>query len=282
MSEELAVKSDSIRAITAALIGGRSTAILRDTWDFRALTWALAKIAVRNRYQRTHLGILWAMAGPVALALIIGFVWGRLLGREFADYVPYLFGGLLVWQFVTECSARGCGSLIGSAGYVKQTSVPLAVYPLRSILESYLNLLLALTGFSILLCFLDPYKLLGLITALPGLFLLLLFGAGIGLTQAVLGTILRDHLHLSVIGFRILFYLTPILYTTDLIDRAGISSIYRYNPIFYLIESVRQPYLTGQFPRWENLAVGAILALASLSFGFWLLGRIDRRLIAHL
>lgn len=303
------------------------SSVLRSMWQFRHLIVSMAMVSVRARYRRTALGLLWSMLGPVAIVLVIGTVYGQLVGRSFGAYVPFLFAGLFPWTFIAQVASTGCVAFINAEGYVKQIAVPLAVYPARNVVASFVHflfsfaaLVLILLAAQMLLPIPKPgprpapvvefsegqpapmaariaasatattpagagasaaiFHPLGLITVLPGIAILFVFGLGLGVFQAVVGTVFRDYQHISGILFQALFYATPIIYPPEILGHR--SYIYAYNPFHYLISAVREPLLTGSPPSLLLLGVAAAVSVALLWFSAWLLGRIDRRLVSHL
>ena len=256
--------------------------VFRQMWEYRHLMLSMAMVIVRARYRRTALGMLWSLLGPVALVLSIGAVYGQIIGRPFSTFVPFLFGGLFSYRFITSVAGGGCTAFINAQGYVKQIAVPLVVYPGRLVLANFIDFLLSFGSLSMLLFVIQVFHPSSLITALPGLVILLVFGLGLGLFQAIVGTIFRDYQHITSIFFQLMFYVTPILYPPEIMDNFGRSWIYLYNPLYYVITCIRQPFLTGQFPPVQTLGIAAAVALIALGLGTYVLGRVGRSVVMHL
>lgn len=257
-------------------------AILAALWRYRQLIYSMSMVTVRARYQRTVLGLLWSMLGPVAIVLVIGTVYGQIMGRTFQEYVPFLFAGLFPWRFLSDVAASGCAAFINAEGYVKQIAVPLVVYPARTVVANFIHFLFSFVGLAVILLAVGAFHPLCLLTVLPGLVLLLVFGLGVGLFQAVVGTIFRDYQHISAIFIQALFYATPIIYPPELMDVHGQPWVYQYNPFHYLILVVRQPLLDGALPGAGPLLIAGTVAVGMAVVGLLLLDRVDRALVAHL
>ena len=74
------------------------------TWRQRALVLALARRELIARYRGGFLGFFWSLLNPLLLLLVYATVF-RVVFQPRADVRPYalfLFGGVLVWSFVSS------------------------------------------------------------------------------------------------------------------------------------------------------------------------------------
>ena len=74
---------------------------INDLFDARYFWGHLALADLRSKYRRSHIGILWAMLQPLAFTLLLSFVMGRIFKTPVLDYIPYVFSGLIIWEFIT-------------------------------------------------------------------------------------------------------------------------------------------------------------------------------------
>ncbi len=56
------------------------------------------------------------------------------------DYAPYIFSGLILWEFITTTAISGCSAFTNAEGYIRQFAHPLLIYSLRVTLLSLINL----------------------------------------------------------------------------------------------------------------------------------------------
>jgi ABC-type polysaccharide/polyol phosphate export permease len=89
-------------------------------------------------------------------------------------------------------------------------------------------------------------------------------------------------MHLTEILLQILFYLTPILYSADLLRQRHLAWFLGMNPMAAFLDLVREPILEGRFPSWEVFALAGAGALLPAAGAALLLSRIERRLVFYL
>ncbi len=64
-------------------------------------------------------------------------------------------------------------------------------------------------------------------------------------------------------------YLTPIIYPADIIPEAYRRWILEFNPMYYLVEMIRQPIYDGRIPSGDTLAISIGISFAARIIG-WL------------
>jgi ABC-type polysaccharide/polyol phosphate export permease len=120
---------------------------------------------------------------------------------------------------------------------------------------------------------------LALLTVLPGLVVLLLFGWSAAVLSALAHVYFPDTQHLAELGLQALFFLTPVMYPATLLQQHGLGRLTQLNPLAHLLELIRQPVLAGQAAPWSCYAVSAGFALFLACAAGWALSRLERRLI---
>jgi ABC-type polysaccharide/polyol phosphate export permease len=87
---------------------------------------------------------------------------------------------------------------------------------------------------------------------------------------------------MTEILLQVLFYLTPILYSADLLRHRHLAWFLGLNPLAAFLALVRQPILEGCFPSWDVFALAGAGALLPAAVAALLLSRIERRLVFYL
>ena len=145
-------------------------------WRIRYFWFSLVQQDLNNRYKRSVLGIGWSLLRPLAMTVVFCMVFSKLFDVSVAEYAPHLLVGMTTWQFFTESLTQGCLSFYRGREYIRQQAVPLAIYPLRTILGSGFHGLMALSlALAISWYFrgyLDPCALLYLLPSIVYLFVL--------------------------------------------------------------------------------------------------------------
>ncbi|GIW83633.1 MAG: hypothetical protein KatS3mg106_146 [Gemmataceae bacterium] len=117
---------------------------------------------------------------------------------------------------------------------------------------------------------------------LPALAIIFFCAWSIATITAYVNVYFHDTVHLLEVGTQFLFFLTPIMYSRRLLDDKDLGWIVDANPLYWMLEMVRFPLLTGLWPPLDLylLASGFTALLAGLALGVvaWL----HKRLIFHL
>lgn len=203
---------------------------------------------VRNQFRRSRMGASWLVINLTLMAAGIGYVYGHLFHVQLYQFLPTLILGLIIWIFISTIIIQGCQTFILSEGYVKQFSLVKQVYLFRFLISALINLSIGFIIYFGVAYFTQVPMTLATLWFVPGLFLLLLINMAHLIIFAYWGARFRDLTHAASGFFQIIFYITPIVFTADMLKARGIDFVYRYNPLYYLIEVIRYPLLHHQVP----------------------------------
>jgi len=238
-------------------------------WQMRYFWMCLVKNDLENRYRRSFLGIGWSLVKPLCMTAVFCTVFCKLFDQDPRTYAPFLLLSLTLWQYLTECMLGGCNCFKAGASYIRQQSMPLAIFPLRTVIGTGVHQLIALALALGLTWFFngmaDPWTLASLPMALALYFLLGFFLATI---CGILHTHFPDSQYLLEIILQILFYLTPIIYSLETLkdrQRGYLAQMLALNPFTAVLDIVRDPVLKGQWPGSGAMLISiAFVAIAGL------------------
>lgn len=237
-------------------------------WKNRYVLASLVKQDLQMRYNRSILGVAWSVITPMGLSIIIGLIYSIIFNTDPVTFVPLLFAGLNPWNFLSVCADGGTYSFISAEGYIKQTTVSAQIFPLRGVLVGFVNFLYGMVAFFSVYLFLAPDN-FGprMLMVFPGFLIILLAGLALSNISSVINLYIRDYQPLQSLILQGLFYVTPIIYETSMLDQRGFSMVYRINPFYYFIEIVRTPALGLRLPGLQVYggAIGLTVLLFALS-----------------
>jgi len=236
-------------------------------FKLRYFWMSLVRNDLQNRYRRSFLGIAWSLARPIGMTVVLSTMFTAAFNLSLETYAPFLFLGIALWQFLVQSMTVGCGAFKLGAAYIRQQPVPLAIFPLRTVLGTGIH-----TGLAFLVAILVTWYFVGLpsflvaLSVVPGVVILLLVGLALATLLGILHTHYPDTQHLLEIALQALFYLTPVMYDTKTFSgRSQLTWLITWNPFTAVLELVRRPLLTGQYPEPLHLAqAGVFLAVISL------------------
>ena len=221
----------------------------------RYFWWYLAKADIKFKYRRSYLGVLWSVFQPLGLTLLLTFVMGRIFNVNMKIYAPFIFSGMVIWEYVTGSAVMGCNSFVNAESYIKQYNNPLAIYSLRNSLAGFFNFLIAFSAV-IIWCAVVNVKCVNLswlsfIYTLP---LLLFITWPLVTICAFIGVQFRDFSQLITLILQALWYASPVFFLPSIFKNAGVGFLLDYNPIAHMLNLVRSPLLEGEFPSLISIA----------------------------
>lgn len=246
---------------------------------YRNLLNELTKKDVKLKYRNSWLGILWSFFQPLLNMIVLSVVFGGMFGRRGGDvicYPIYLFTGRLLFSFFTTSTKQAMISFRRNQAIIKKVYVPKYMYPLSSILSSFVNFAISLLCLICVWIFfrltgisggenlsITPYALLCIVPMI----LLLMFSVGIGLILSVVSVFFRDIEYIWDVLSQLLFYMVPIIYHIDAIETEWIVNVIKINPLYSMIELFRSCILYGEIMDWKMLVYAAVIAVCSLIIG---------------
>jgi len=254
-----------------------------DIWNCRYFWLSLVKMDLRSRYRGSVLGMGWSLLYPIAMTTIICIAFGTLFGMDMQEFAPFLMAGLTFWNYIGTVTVGGCQSFFTGESYIRQHPAPMAIYPLRTMLGGAFHYGLGL-GLVILLGGImhgydSPWPLL---TLVPTVLLLLLFGWALAIIFAVINVRFRDTNHLTEIGLQILFYLTPVMYPADILEQRGVGFLLYFNPLVPFLDLLRKPLVDCRVPDPTMYLVAALITVGACAAAVVALRSQERQLIFHM
>ena len=227
---------------------GRAVADLRHGLAQRELWLSLGWQDIKQRYRRSTLGPLWITIATGVMAAALGLLYSILFQIPLAEFLPHVTVGLIMWGFISGCIKDGSEVFIANEGLIKQLPSALSVHVYRLVWRQFLFLCHNLVIWAGLMVIYPRPLGWDLLLAVPGLALLLVNGVWVSLLFGIIATRFRDLAPLLDSLVQLLFYMTPIVWTTSTLkaqggqvaDRARIAEI---NPLFHYLDIVRAPMI---------------------------------------
>ena len=230
---------------------------------------------IKQRYRRSTLGPLWITIATGVMALALGLLYSMLFQIPLADFLPHVTVGLIMWGFISGCIKDGAEIFIDNEGLIKQLPSALSVHVYRLVWRQALFLAHNLVIWAVLMMIFPRPLGWDLLLAIPAMALLILNGVWVTMFFGIVATRYRDVAPLLEAMVQLLFYVTPIVWTTQTLKEQGGEIAQRallaeVNPLFHYMEIIRAPMI-GQplaaYHWWVVLgctAVGLILSLFAM------------------
>lgn len=248
-----ASKSTTFGMAMRDLVGG---------WGQRELWLQLGWQDIKQRYRRSTLGPLWITIATGVMALALGLLYSMLFQISVREFLPHVTVGFIVWGFIAGCIKDGSGIFIENEGLIKQLPSALSVHVYRLVWRQLLFLAHNMVIWLILVAVFRIPLTWNTLLAIPALALLVVNGVWVTMLFGIIATRFRDVAPLLESMVQLLFYVTPIVWTTQTLEEQGgdvaqRAKIAEINPLYHYLEIVRGPLIGHEVPLYHWAIVGA-------------------------
>ena len=122
---------------------------------------------------------------------------------------------------------------------IKKVYVPKYMYPCAGVISGYVMFLIALPVLAIVALARGVYPTWYLLQAVVPLVTVFVFGIGAGLLLSTLSVFFRDLEYLWGVALTLLMYACAIFYRVDSVVNEQNTWIFKYNPLYAIIENFR-------------------------------------------
>jgi len=206
------------------------------------------------------------------MLLIYTFAFKLILKIQIPNFPLFVLIGLLPWIFFQTSLSIGATSIINNSGLIGKVYFPREIIPLSIVISNFINFLITLTVVFVGMLYYNIPLTIAIFSLPLVLIVQLILVMGLSLILAAYTVTYRDLAYLIDILFTGLFYLTPIIYSLDMIPKKY-KMIILINPMSSIIESYRQIFLQGSFPDISIIGLAAFISIIILIIGQYLFNK---------
>lgn len=213
---------------------------MTDIYHYYQLLEVFSIREIKSRYKASILGFLWIIIYPLISAIILFFVFGIVIKIPSGDipYFLFLLSGLSFWTYFQQSVNLAKDSLVWNRDLVINNSFPKDTIPLSYCLSKVPDFFVNLGIFTIFYFIIFQRLDFGVMVMALMLLPIFLFTAGISLVISLLNAVFRDFGRIVELCMMVIFYVTPIIYSENLIPD-GYKFLLNLNPISLSIISTR-------------------------------------------
>ena len=218
----------------------------------RHVIFGLTKQDFKSRFAGSILGLLWAFIQPLAMMLILWFVFSVGLKISLTDNIPFpvwFFSAMILWNFISDFILTATNVFEEYAFLVRKINFRISVLP---VVKMFSSLILHLVFISILVGILMFYGYYPNFYWLQAIYFLLgamVLSLGIALTTASINVFTKDASQFVGILIQFGFWLTPIVWPVTFVPEKYITFL-KLNPVYYIVEGYRNSFIF-KTPFWE-------------------------------
>lgn len=216
----------------------------KELWRNQELFYFFAWRDIKIKYKQTALGFLWAVLQPLLMMLIFTLLLGRALNLpdQSLPYPVYVFSGLIIWNVFATGLTNAANSMVSNALIIKKIYFPRLIIPVSSILVAAFDFIMAFLLFTLVLLYYKQPVAINAVVYWPlSLFLSMMATLGLGCWLAALNVKYRDFRYVIPFLVQILFFVTPIIYPTSIIDYPYLQYVVASSPMYAAVEFFRFP-----------------------------------------
>lgn len=248
------------------------TSRLSELWGARELLRNLTVRELKVRYKRSALGFFWSLLNPLLMMAVFTVVFTLAFKVQIEDFPFFFLAAYLPWSFFQAAVQVSSGVIVGNSNLVKKIYFPREALPLSVVLSQLVHFGLAMMILFVALVIRGygfwPY----LPAFLLAVVILIAFTTGMSFLFAALNTKLRDIQEFLPVLFLLWFYMTPVIYSLDLIDERY-RWVFSINPMTHIVEMMRDSLYRLTYPSAGRMLAAAGFAAFSLILGYGVFGR---------
>lgn len=262
----------------------------RELWRYRGLLPWMGKEFILKRYRRTYLGYLWIPLRPGLDILTQTFIFGGLLqvgsgDRPYFIYIAFGRAGWMIFDRSMHWSARSvrfANSMIRGLYCPRFLIQAATIFP--TMVDFLLYMLIAVVGLFYFLIVQGNWYLAPpdqMIVGFFGLFVMILFGLGLGLFIGPVAAVTKEVRFLINYMVQFLYFITPIIKPLSQLN--GIYyTIALWNPLTAPIALVNYGFLSTNDIKPQSLLSTAVALTLIFIFGLKFSSRFERAAVARL
>lgn len=253
---------------------GKSKGLV-DVFRHRYLLRLLLKKGVATRYYGSVLGWVWSYIRPGAQFLMYFLVIGVIFkaNRGIPFFPVYLFAGIVAVNLFSEVLRNTTASVVDNRALVQKIYLPRELFPVAAVgvaLVHFLPQALLLLVVALLCGWTMGW--LQIAAFIIGVFIIVLFGLGLGLFFGAINVAYRDARNFVDLILMFATWASPVLYSWTMVhERAPVwlYHLYMANPMTTAVELFHNAFwlpLAPDTPRPDNLLLNTFLGLGLAVF----------------
>ncbi|MEW2016154.1 ABC transporter permease [Rhodococcus sp. NPDC076796] len=223
---------------------------LRTGFNQRELWLHLGWQDIKQRYRRSVIGPFWITIATGVQAIAMGLLYSVLLNIDLREFLPHVTVGLIIWNLISAAILEGGDVFVANEGLIKQLPSALSVHVYRLVWRQLLLLGHNMLIYVIIIAIFWPPGGLHwtVIFAIPALVLILLNAVWVSILFGIIATRYRDIAPILNSFVTLMFFMTPIVWTTSGLESMGGEAANRaklveINPLFHYLDIIRAPLI---------------------------------------
>ena len=249
--------------------------LFKNLYKYRELLKSNVKKEIRGRYKGSFLGVLWSFVNPLLQVLVYAIVFPYIMRVKTDNYLQYLIIGIIPWTFFTTVINQGMITVRMNAGIIKKVYFPREILPISVATSGLVNFIISCI-IILLFCLFGGIGVSFHILLLPIIALIqFLFSLGLIFALSAINIYVKDTEYIVQFVINMLFYATPVLYSTSLFPE-NIRWLLYLNPMTEIIESYRCIFMYHTMPSISGILYLVIISIIIAVVGLMIFRKLEK------
>lgn len=249
--------------------------IFKKIYQYRELLKTNIKKEVRGKYKKSFLGILWSFLNPLLQIAVYALIFPLILKNTQDNYVVFLCVGLIPWTFFVTTVTQCTSTVITNGNIIKKVYFPREILPISIVTSNTINFLIS-TLIIIAFILFDGMILTKYIIFYPLILLVqYVLLLAISFILSAVTVYLRDLEHLVGVVLQVLFYATPIVYSSTTIP-ASFQFIMKINPMASVIDAYRNIFYYQTCPDLKSILLWLLISVVLCFIGYKIFNKLQK------
>ena len=250
--------------------------LINNLYDYRQLLKSNVQKEIRGKYKGSFLGVLWSFINPLLLTLVYAIVFSVIMKSTEENFVTFLIVAILPWNYFTTVITQGTSSILMNAGIIKKIYFPREILPVSANTSGLINFLISCPIILVFLL-LSGIGISWHIVFFPIILIIqYILQQAIVLITSAIQIYIRDFEYIITFILNLLFYATPILYSSNAFDNSWFGSVIKLNPMAAIINSYRDIFYYQSMPRFKSLLVVFLISCALMYIGLKVFKKLEK------
>lgn len=255
---------------------------IKELYEYREMLFSLVRRDLQGRYKGSVLGFFWTFLNPLLQLGVYTLVFSVILRNNIEDFYLFLFVALVPWIFFSTSVSGGASIIWSQQDMVKKIYFPRQVLPLAFVTSQFVNMVLSfLVVFVVLIVSGKGINLQAILYMPIVMGVEYILSLGMALLSSATTVYLRDLEYLLGIITMAWQFLTPVMYSVDMIPER-LMPIFNLNPMTPIIIAYRDILYYKQIPQVGTLLHGTILGVILLIIGWLVFGSLQKHFAEEL
>ncbi|MBQ6996230.1 MAG: ABC transporter permease [Lachnospiraceae bacterium] len=228
----------------------------------------VAKADLRSEVSNSYLDWLWWLIEPFCMMMIYTVIFGVVFNASEKYFPVFIFIGITMWSFFSRSISGSVNTVRANKGVITKVYLPKYILLFSKMLVNGFKMLVSMGIILLMMLVFRVPLTVNVLHVLPILVVLFLFTYGLGTILMHYGVYVNDLGYITGIVLSMMMYFTGTFYAVSKRVPAPFGELLeKFNPIAYLISSMRGALLYGQAPEWGLMGLWGFVSIVLIALG---------------